>query len=711
MKAAQVLQNTAAALCLLLYCTLVKSHTKSLSLTRFLTINGNVPQDAVSHHPAPHRPQPRSMIQDIKDHNDDLTISSRQIAVLKEHFPACFSADGSFDITRFQEEIKDHADIVHEGYELKFLGKSYAKLLASTDTTTVIVPDEAHNSLPENAQSENIYISGDNLDGLKHLLKSYSESIKCIYIDPPYNTGSDGFVYRDNFGYTAETLQEKLNVSEDEAHRILELTRRGSASHSAWLMFMYCRLLLARDVLAKDGVIFISIDDNEQANLKLLCDDVFGEENFVANVIWEKKYSPQNDAKWFSATHDYITIYSKDKEIWRPRQSERTKEANARYKNPDNDPRGPWKMSDLSVKTYSPDYDYPIVTPSGKSIELPKGRCWMTSKSNMQKLIDDNRIWFGKDGNNVPALKRFLSEVKDGITPMTMWFRKDVGDNQEGKQELLNLIPENIFQTPKVVRLLKKIIYHSNAFENDIILDFFSGSATTAHAVMKLNAEDGGNRKFIAVQLPEVLSKEDASQKAAYEFLEENQLPTTLDYIGIERIKRAAAKIRAEQEEKAKAKEGDLFGDGAVQTLDLGFRHYTLAEPNQNTLDKLESFDRANFIVDTTVLEDFGRPTVLATWLNADGYGLTATPESIDLAGYTAYYYGKHVYLIDEGFTLDSMKALLAKYDADGSFNPENIVLFGYSFPEWSITEMIEKNLRILNDGEKNLKINYAVRY
>jgi len=474
---------------------------------------------------------------------------------------------------------------------------------------------------------------------------------------------------------------------------------------------MYCRLLLARDVLAKDGVIFISIDDNEQANLKLLCDDVFGEENFVANVIWEKKYSPQNDAKWFSATHDYITIYSKDKEIWRPRQSERTKEANARYKNPDNDPRGPWKMSDLSVKTYSPDYDYPIVTPSGKSIELPKGRCWMTSKSNMQKLIDDNRIWFGKDGNNVPALKRFLSEVKDGITPMTMWFRKDVGDNQEGKQELLNLIPENIFQTPKVVRLLKKIIYHSNAFENDIILDFFSGSATTAHAVMKLNAEDGGNRKFIAVQLPEVLSKEDASQKAAYEFLEENQLPTTLDYIGIERIKRAAAKIRAEQEEKAKAKEGDLFGDGAVQTLDLGFRHYTLAEPNQNTLDKLESFDRANFIVDTTVLEDFGRPTVLATWLNADGYGLTATPESIDLAGYTAYYYGKHVYLIDEGFTLDSMKALLAKYDADGSFNPENIVLFGYSFPEWSITEMIEKNLRILNDGEKNLKINYAVRY
>ncbi len=221
------------------------------------------------------------MIKDILNQNEKVHANTRQLAALKEHFPACFAADGSFDIERFKSEIADKSNVLQEGYELKFLGKSYAKLLASTETTTVIQPDEAHNALPENATSENIYISGDNLDGLKHLLKSYSKSIKCIYIDPPYNTGSDGFVYSDNFNYTKESLQEKLSVSEEEAERILDLTKRGSASHSAWLMFMYCRLLLARDLLTDDGVIFISIDDNEQANLKLICDDVYVEENWV----------------------------------------------------------------------------------------------------------------------------------------------------------------------------------------------------------------------------------------------------------------------------------------------------------------------------------------------------------------------------------------------------------------------------------------------
>ena len=225
------------------------------------------------------------MIKDILNQNENISPISQQLEVLKEHFPACFKADGSFDIERFKTEIADKTNVVQEGYELKFLGKSYAKLLASTDTTTVIQPNESHNSPPENASSENIYISGDNLDGLKHLLKSYSKSIKCIYIDPPYNTGTDGFVYFDNFNYTKETLQDKLSVSEEEAMHILDLTKRGSASHSAWLMFMYSRLLLARDLLSKEGVIFISIDDNEQANLRLLCDDMFGEENWVGTIV------------------------------------------------------------------------------------------------------------------------------------------------------------------------------------------------------------------------------------------------------------------------------------------------------------------------------------------------------------------------------------------------------------------------------------------
>ena len=259
------------------------------------------------------------MIKDFIQQNENTTPNSRQLAVLKEHFPSCFKSDGSFDVERLKAEIAGTTNVVQEGYELKFLGKSYAKLLASTETLTVIQPNEAHNSLPENVNSENIYISGDNLDGLKHLLKSYNGAIKCIYIDPPYNTGSDGFVYADNFNYTKEILQEKLSVSEDEAERILDLTKRGSASHSAWLMFMYSRLLLAKDLLKDDGVIFISIDDNEQANLKLLCDDVFGEENFISNLIWAA--GKKNDSHFISNSHEYMICYVRNQELIKERKT------------------------------------------------------------------------------------------------------------------------------------------------------------------------------------------------------------------------------------------------------------------------------------------------------------------------------------------------------------------------------------------------------
>jgi type III restriction enzyme/adenine-specific DNA-methyltransferase len=268
---------------------------------------------------------------------------------------------------------------------------------------------------------------------------------------------------------------------------------------------------------------------------------------------------------------------------------------------------------------------------------------------------------------------------------------------EKGQAEFNDLFEskDKIFQAPKSVELLESLL-KTRLELNDTVVDFFSGSGTTAQAVMQLNTEDGGSRKFVAIQLPEILSEENEVQKNAYEFLKANDLPTTLDYIGIERIKRAATKINQEHPD---------------EELDLGFKHYILSEPNQNTLDKLDSFDKAVLLVETSILDDFGKPTILATWMNADGYGLTETAQAIELAGYTAYHYQKHLYLIDGGFTLDSMKALLSKYDAEGHFNPENLVLFGYSFPEWSINEMIEKNLRILNDGEKNLKVNITVRY
>ena len=255
------------------------------------------------------------MIKDIMAANESVAPNSREMDILKEHFPSCFHGDGSFDLTRFQEFLNDKVAVTHEGYELKFLGKNYARLLASVDTTTVIVPDEAHNSKPENANSENIYISGDNLDGLKHLLKSYSRKVKCIYIDPPYNTGSDGFAYNDNYNFTVEELSDKLSISEDQASRILDLTKRGSASHSAWLMFMYPRLLLARDLLTDDGVLFISIDNNEFANCKLIADDVFGEENLIGTIANVNNPKGRSDDNYFATSHEYILVYKRKETV------------------------------------------------------------------------------------------------------------------------------------------------------------------------------------------------------------------------------------------------------------------------------------------------------------------------------------------------------------------------------------------------------------
>ena len=251
------------------------------------------------------------MIRNIIRENESVTPNNREIKVLKENFPLCFRSDGSFDITRFKEFLNDKVTVSQEGYELRFLGKNYAKMLAALDTETVIVPDDEHNLKSENKNSQNVYISGDNLDGLKHLLKSYAGQVKCIYIDPPYNTGTDGFVYNDNFEFTAKSLMEKLSINEEEATRIIDLTSRGSASHSAWLLFMYPRLQLARDLLSDNGVIFISIDDNEKANLKLICDDIFGENNFIANIIVQSNKRGQT-YKQLAKTHEYLLVYTKN---------------------------------------------------------------------------------------------------------------------------------------------------------------------------------------------------------------------------------------------------------------------------------------------------------------------------------------------------------------------------------------------------------------
>ncbi len=322
--------------------------------------------------------------------------------------------------------------------------------------------------------TDGVLVHSENYQALGLLQNRYWEQVKCIYIDPPYNTGRDEFIYRDAY------------------------------QHSSWLAMLAERLSISRTWLKDGGALFASIDDGEQANFRKLLELAFGADNFINNIIWQKKYSPQNDARWLSDNHDFLIVFAKNKQIWRPELLPRTEEQNERYQNPDNDPRGPWKASDLSVKTYSPEYDYPITAPSGRIIFPPEGRCWFTSKERMQKLIEDNRIWFGPDGNSVPALKRFLSEVKQGITPLTLWLYKDVGHNQEGKQELKRLLTEDdlLFGTPKPTRLLTRVVM-IGATENSIIFDYFAGSGTTGHAVINLNREDGGQRKFILVEMGE----------------------------------------------------------------------------------------------------------------------------------------------------------------------------------------------------------------
>ena len=657
------------------------------------------------------------MIQDILANNENLHINDKQIAILKEHFPSCFSADGSFDLVKFQEEIKDKTEVTNEGYELRFLGKSYAKLLASTDTTTVIVPNDEHNELPENKNSENLYISGDNLDGLKHLLNSYQNQVRCIYIDPPYNTGTDGFVYNDNFNYTVEELQDKLSIDETQAKRILDLSRRGSASHSAWLMFMYPRLLLARDLLTNDGVIFISIDNNEQSNLKVLCDEIFGEENFIENFMWTKTSTPPSLSTKSRKTTEYVLTYEKYKSSHKYNgdalsggsqpllnsannvrkltfPKEFIKFNSSKFPNGTYDPYKKDKVSlvnKIIITDGVPNVDVILEGPfkwDEKNLinEIELGTYFII-KSELLSI----RFINNKDGFKRPK-NYFAEEI---VSPTINKKENEVGTNEEASSEIREILGDKLFDFTKPVSLIKYLLNFLIS-DNDIVLDFFSGSGSTAHAVMQLNAEDEGTRKFIAVQLPEVLSENVDSQNAAYKFLQENNLPLTLDYVGIERIKRAALKIKEENPDKL---------------LDLGFKHFILKEPNQNTLDKCETFDKAALISDATILDDFGAATVLSTWLNNDGYGLSTEAQPIELAGYTAYYKDKHLYLIYPDFTQEALEALLTIYDTDASFNPENIILFGYSFAEWSVTEMLEKNLKILNDSEKNLKINYAVRY
>ena len=676
------------------------------------------------------------MIRDIMTANETVTPNQKEINILKENFPSCFRADGTFDMVRFSEFLKDKIDISREGYELKFLGKNYAKMLASLDTETVIVPDEAHNSLPENVNSENVYISGDNLDGLKHLLKSYAGQVKCIYIDPPYNTGSDGFVYNDKFNFTVEELVEKLSIDEEQAQRILDLTNRGSASHSAWLMFMYPRLQLAKDLLDKDGVIFISIDDNEQGNLKLLCDDIFSETNFVAQLVWEKKKKGSYLADSVTNIKEYILVYAKRKEEFSGLIGEiNSEEATYPCVNASNGrdirviPAGiESKYRDKNFRMNAgeiiSDTTMNLVLHSDLVIEdgvlaeeLKIESNWRYGQDAMTEYALNKELYITRDlylrrivkEPRYKGLKDLLLRVGDNDESGNSYDiissnlqKTGWGSNEDADEEQRLLFGEqSLMSYPKPVLLIMKLL--SCLQKQDLlVVDFFSGSATTAEAAMRLNSM-GMNIKTISIQLPENLDvksetstgDDKANAKKLISFLDKNNHPHTLDYLGIERILRSTKKIKEENPNT---------------TADLGFKHYTLAEVSQNTLDKIEKFDNSEFITDTTVYDEFGTATVLTTWLVHDNYGFVNKCEMLDLAGYTAYWCENHLYFINPELSEEAIKALVEKYNTEGAFNPQNIVLFGYSF-NYVEMENLKTNVKILRDSEKNLKINLDVRY
>ena len=560
---------------------------------------------------------------------ESVNITDKNIEKIEKMFPNCitetFDADGkpkkaiNFDILRqiLSEDIVEG----EESYEFTWVGKKASIVEANKPIRKTLRPCKEESVNWDT--TENLYIEGDNLEVLKLLQESYLGKVKMIYIDPPYNTGND-FIYNDDFTIAGEEYAEESGEYDDNGNRMFKNTDSNGRFHSDWCSMIYSRLLVARNLLSDDGVIFISIDDNEQENLKKICDEVFGSKNFVAQLIWQRAFSPKNDAKYISSSHDYVLIFAKKKDDFIIGRLPRTEEANLRYSNPDNDPRGPWSSGDISVKTYNPNTDYPIITPSGRVVNPPLGRCWRTSKEGFDKLVADNRIYFGIDGSNTPRIKRFLSELKyEGMVPTSIMLHQDVGHSQEGAQEVTKLLDTGIFDGPKPVRLLNRLLTLANLKDNSIVLDFFSGSGSTAHSIIQKNAIENKKISFIMVQIPEKISINNKGKQEDY---------SNICEIGKERIRRAGKKILEENSDK----------DG-IENLDIGFRvlkldesnmtdvYYSPDEYSQDLLARLES----NVKTDRNDLD------LLFSCLLEWGLPLSLPYSSEEIEGYIVHNYNK----------------------------------------------------------------------
>lgn len=639
-----------------------------------------------------------------------VTANSEQLAVLKSNFPQCFDRQGKFILSKLQDVLQANAvDVSRESYSLNWLGKSYARVLANEPIRTMLSEDHEHNQLEHNKSSHNLLIQGDNLEVLKHLKGAYTDKIKMIYIDPPYNTGSDGFVYQDDRSFTTEQFSELAGVDLDEAKRVLDFTQSNANSHSAWLTFIYPRLYIAKQLLKEDGVIFISIDDNEQAQLKILCDDIFGEANFVADLSVVNNLKGRNDKKYIARTNERLLMYVKSQEFseYGLPLDESTL---AEYKYTDGS--GRYRLIELrkrggaDTQQERPKMYYPFfVNPD-------------TGRVSLQQSEEFNTITHPVKSNGVNGRWRWGSETAqkniDFLVAVEVGnkynvYEKDYYESDEGARRVkpksvlsgaaystdvatkeYRAIMGETFISPKPVAMLKDLItYATNPKENAIILDFFAGSGTTAHALLKQNIEDGGNRKFICVQLPEEIEQSKEAYKVGYR---------TIFEITKDRIIKTSVKLAQDHPESYFAQGFKVF-----KTCDNFLPSSNYRELKQLTLSQSDTPPS------TTGFDDAQLQDILTTWRGADKILLSENPNVINLRDYIAYGFGHVLYLVNQGFNTTALKELIKKLDDEHEFQVSKLVILGHHFDSKSQRE-IDEAMKNYNN-KKSIPVDVVVRY
>ncbi len=555
--------------------------------------------------------KPKRPTQHVPRATEDIVAAN--MVRLKELFPESVT-EGKLDIAKLRASLGDEVDDRPERYSFMWAGKRDAIRALQSPAQGSLAP-RPKESLHFD-ETSNVFIEGDNLEVLKLLYKSYAGRVKMIYIDPPYNTGND-FVYPDNYADPLDTYLRITGQKGENGDLLTSNPETNGRYHSSWLSMMYPRLFLARQLLREDGLIFITTDDAEAANLRLVMNEIFGEENFVACIAWEKRFTRSNNAKLFASVKDTILLYRKSADVDTLRES-RTEKANAIYSNPDHDPRGPWTSVSYvnpATKAQRPNLVYPIRNPfTGKDVTHPTN-AWKFEPAQHRKHVAEKSLWWGKDGGyQYPRLKKFLSEVSDGLVPVDIWPHKETGTTDEGSKELEALLGHRVFDNPKPSRLIRRMLALGTAPEDgDVVLDFFAGSCTTADAVVRLNREDGGNRRFVMIQLPEPTPKDSAARKAGY---------ATIAEIGKERIRRVAKELASEKQGKLKLAEG-------AAPEDLGFRVFALApskyRPWQEPAARTgEAYAQTLEMFKDPLVSGWKPPQVIWEVAIKEGFGLTA---------------------------------------------------------------------------------------